>query len=425
MHDALTGLPNRTSFHQQVDDRLAASGRGAVLLLDLDRFKDVNDTLGHENGDALLREVGGRIRSVLRDGDVVARLGGDEFAILLPDVDGPEAATSVARSVVAVLERPFTLADVTVGVGASIGVALAPLHGADATVLLQRADVAMYTAKTDQSGVELYDLERDDHTTQRLALVGELRAAIAEGGLQVHYQPQIDLATGRVLGAEALVRWIHPTLGFVPPDDFIPVAEQAGLIGGLTKVVLTTALAECARWRSAVPDLRMSVNLSARSLLHASLPDEVAAALAEVGLPAAALCLELTETSVMLDPRRTIPTLNRLHALGITIALDDFGTGHSSLAYLKQLPIGEIKIDKSFVLGMTEDRFDEAIVCSIIDLARHLLVPVVAEGIEELAVGERLRAAGCAFGQGYGYARPMPAPQFTEWLATAMSTPAP
>ena len=426
-HDALTGLPNRLHFHERLAGILASDdARAAVLLLDLDRFKDVNDTLGHDNGDALLREVGGRIRSVLRANDVVARLGGDEFAILLPDVDGPEAATSVARSVVAVLERPFTLGDVTVGVGASVGVALAPFHGQDGTVLLQRADVAMYTAKADQSGVELYDLERDDHTTQRLALVGELREAIADGGLQVWFQPQIDLGTNRVLGAEALVRWIHPTHGFVPPDEFIPVAEQAGLIGGLTRVVLTKALEECARWRKlpGAADFRMSVNLSARSLLQASLPDEVAAVLAAEGLPASALCLELTETSVMLDPKRTIATLHRLRGLGVTIALDDFGTGHSSMAYLKELPVGEIKIDRSFVMNMAVDRFDEAIVCSIIDLARHLLVPVVAEGIEDLAIADRLRAAGCAFGQGYGFGRPMPAPQFAEWLATSLHQPA-
>ena len=426
LHDALTGLPNRLHFHERLAERLATGGGAAVLLLDLDRFKEVNDTLGHDNGDALLCEVGGRIRSVLRANDLVARLGGDEFAILLPDVQGPEAATSVARSVVDVLERPFTIGDVTVGVGASIGVVLAPLHGNDGTALLQRADVAMYTAKADQSAVELYDLERDVHTTQRLGLVGELRQAIADGGLDVAFQPQIDLATNRVLGAEALVRWTHPTLGFVPPDDFIPVAEQAGLIGGLTRVVLGRALAECARWRQlpGAGDLRMSVNLSARSLLSATLPDEVTAALAEAGLPASALCLELTETSVMLDPRRTIPTLHKLRALGVTIAVEDFGTGHSSMAYLKQLPIGEIKIDKSFVMNMAEDRFDEAIVCSIIDLARHLLVPVVAEGIEDLAIADRLRAAGCAFGQGYGFGRPMPAPQFTEWLEAALHQPA-
>jgi diguanylate cyclase (GGDEF)-like protein len=422
MHDALTGLPNRLLFHERLDERLADDGSAAVLLLDLDRFKEVNDTLGHENGDALLCEVGRRLGTVLRAGDLVARLGGDEFAILLPDVDRPDAATSTARAVVNVLERPFAVGAVSVGVSASVGVAIAPIHGTNATMLLQRADIAMYAAKADQSVVELYDLERDDHTTQRLALVGELRQAIADGGLEVHYQPQIDLATGRVLGAEALVRWTHPTLGFIPPDDFIPVAEQAGLIGPLTKVVLTRALADCARWRRTSPDLRMSVNLSARSLLQASLPDEVASHLAAAGLPASALCLELTESSVMADPRRAIPTLHRLRALGVTIALDDFGTGHSSLAYLKQLPIGEIKIDKSFVLGMTSDRFDEAIVCSIIDLARHLLIPVVAEGIEDLDVGDRLRAAGCAFGQGYGFSRPMPAESFTDWLDVITGT---
>jgi EAL domain-containing protein (putative c-di-GMP-specific phosphodiesterase class I) len=280
----------------------------------------------------------------------------------------------------------------------------------------------MYTAKREQSGVELYDLSRDEHTTQRLALVGELRAAIADEQLEVHYQPQIDLATGRVLGAEALVRWTHPTRGFIPPDEFIPVAEQAGLIGPLTTFVLTRALAECKRWRRTAPDLRMSVNLSPRSLLQESLADDVSALLANAALPATALCLELTEGSVMLDPKRTIPNLNRLRAIGVTIALDDFGTGHSSLAYLKQLPVGEIKIDKSFVLGMTGDRFDEAIVCSIIDLARHLLVPVVAEGIEDLDVGERLRIAGCAFGQGYGYSRPLPPDRFSDWLATITAT---
>ena len=421
LHDSLTGLPNRLHFHDALAARLADGARAAVLLLDLDRFKDVNDTLGHDKGDALLREVGERLRSVLRAGDLVARLGGDEFAILLPDVDRPEAAVTVARSVVEVLGLPFRLDDVSVAVGASVGVALAPEHGTEGPLLLQRADVAMYTAKGDQTGVELYDLSRDDHTRQRLALVGELRDAIAAGDLDVHFQPQVDLVDGRVVGAEALVRWTHATRGMIPPDEFIPVAEQAGLIGPLTRLVLDRALAACASWRTHAPDVRVSVNLSARSLLNESLPDEVLAAIVGAGLPPGALCLELTETSAMLDPRRTLPVLNRLHALGITIALDDFGTGHSSLAYLRRLPVGEIKIDKSFVLGMSEDRFDEAIVCSIIDLARHLLVPVVAEGIEDAAVAERLRREGCAIGQGYGFARPMPAASFEAWLRTAVA----
>jgi diguanylate cyclase (GGDEF)-like protein len=422
LHDALTGLPNRVLFHQRLTECLAGGGLSAVLLLDLDRFKEVNDTLGHPNGDALLCDVGRRLRGVLRAGDLVARLGGDEFAVLLPDVATPDAAVEVARSLVGILERPFELSDVAVSVGASVGVVVAPEHGTDASVLLQRADVAMYIAKAEQSGVELYDLGRDDHTTQRLNLVGELRAVISDGGLDVHYQPQIDLQTGRILGAEALVRWQHPVQGFVPPDEFVPVAEQAGLIRPLTRFVLERALAECARWRAAGDDLRVSVNISARSLLQDTLPDDVAELLAATGLPPSALCLELTESSMMLDPRRTVDTLHRLCALGIVIAIDDFGTGHSSLAYLKQLPVGEIKIDKSFVFGMATDRFDAAIVSSIVDLARHLLVPVVAEGIEDDATAAMLRDAGCAFGQGYGFSRPLPAAAFAAWCADRRAT---
>jgi len=443
LHDSLTGLPNRVLFAQSVEARLvelrtslvgegrsgiagsvaghgdaeSTAGMAAVLLIDLDRFKDVNDTLGHPYGDALLCEVGRRIRGALRDGDVIARLGGDEFAILLPDVRSPGAALHLAAGIVASLEQPFDIADVSIGIGASVGVAVAPEHGIDGHVLLQRADVAMYMAKADQSGAELYDLARDDHTTMRLALVGELRQAINDATLDVYYQPQIDLQTGRVLGAEALVRWAHPRHGFIAPDEFIPVAEQAGLIWPLTILVLRKALTECARWRRNGDVLRVSVNLSARSLLQAALPEAVAALLVEAELPASALCLELTETSMMVDPRRTVEVLHRLRALGVTIAIDDFGTGHSSLAYLKQLPVGEIKIDKSFVLGMLDDRFDSAIVSSIIDLARHLLVPVVAEGVESTDIERRLVEAGCAFGQGFGFSRPIPAEAFVAWMA--------
>jgi diguanylate cyclase (GGDEF)-like protein len=416
LHDALTGLPNRVLFQIEVERRLERGGTAAVLLLDLNRFKDVNDTLGHPNGDLLLCEVGARLRTALRGGDLIARLGGDEFAVLLPDVAGEEAAVHAARGISAALERPFEIADVNVAVGVSIGVVVAPDHGNDPTLLLQRADIAMYTAKTDQTGVELYELSRDRHSTEALELVGELRDAIHSRALDVHYQPQIDLISGRVIGAEALVRWTHPTRGFVPPDEFIPVAEQAGLIAPLTQLVLEKALAECAAWRDSGKPVRISVNLSARSLLQASLADDVAAVLASSGVDASLLCLELTETSMMIDPRRTVETLHALRALGVTIAVDDFGTGHSSLAYLKQLPVGEIKIDKSFVLGMCNDRFDEAIVCSIVDLARHLLVPVVAEGVETAEIESRLRAAGCSLGQGYGFCRPIPAAAFQDWL---------
>ncbi len=416
LHDALTGLPNRLLFHREVEERLQRPGMAAVLLLDLDRFKEVNDTLGHPNGDLLLCEVGARLRSALRVGDVVARLGGDEFAVLLPDIASEAAAVHVAQEIVHVLEQRFAIADVTLGVGASIGIAVAPDHGDDASKLLQRADVAMYIAKAEQSGVELYDLSRDDHTASSLALVNDLREAIERGAIEVHYQPQVDLRSGRVLGVEALARWRHPVRGWVPPDEFVAIAERASLIRPLTKLVLQRALAQCAAWRHAGDDLRMSVNLSARSLLQATLPEDVDEQLRGAGLPASSLCLELTETSMLVEPRRTVDTLHRLRNMGVTIAIDDFGTGHSSLAYLRELPVGEIKIDKSFVLGMREDRFDEAIVCSIIDLARHLVVPVVAEGIEDELTAQRLHDLGCSFGQGYRFSRALPAAELDAWL---------
>jgi diguanylate cyclase (GGDEF)-like protein len=416
LHDALTGLPNRTLFARRLDERLDDEEAVGVLLLDLDGFKDINDTLGHQHGDLLLHQVADRLRTVLRQSDTIARLGGDEFAVLVPDVCAPEAAVGVARGLVAALEQPFSVADVSIEIGASIGVALAPVHGKDAATLLQRADVAMYVAKGNQSDVEVYDGEHDAHTPERLALVGELRQAIAERSLEVHYQPQVDLVTGAVLGAEALVRWQHPTRGFLPPDEFVPVAERTGLIGPLTELVLETALAECARWRRTGGPERISVNLSARSLMHPSLPDDVRRLLAVADLPASALCLELTETSILLEPRRTVPVLQRLTEIGVTVAIDDFGTGHSSLAYLKELPVGEIKIDKSFVLTMASDRSDEAIVCSIIGLAANLNLPVVAEGVETQALAQRLKMAGCRIAQGYGFSRALPAPAFDAWV---------
>ncbi|MFZ6002587.1 MAG: putative bifunctional diguanylate cyclase/phosphodiesterase [Actinomycetota bacterium] len=417
MHDSLTGLPNRMHFHQAVDARVGEPGLAAVLLLDLDRFKEVNDTLGHQNGDLLLCEVGKRLCASLRAGDVVSRLGGDEFAILLPDVASESSAIQVGHSIVRALEQRFDIADVSISVGASIGIALSPDHGDSASKLLQLADVAMYTAKADQSGVELYDPGRDDHTASSLALVSDLREAIDRGVIEVHYQPQVDLRSGRVLGVEALARWEHPRRGWVAPDEFVATAERAGLIRPLTTLVLARALAQCAEWRAAGHDLRLSVNLSARSLLQATLPEDIGEQLRVARVPASALCLELTETSMLVEPRRTVDTLHRLRDLGVTIAIDDFGTGHSSLGYLKDLPVGEIKIDRSFVSGMREDRFDEAIVCSIIDLARHLLIPVVAEGIEDDLTAQHLSDVGCAFGQGYAFARALPAAELDSWLS--------
>ncbi|HZT65748.1 MAG TPA: EAL domain-containing protein [Acidimicrobiales bacterium] len=416
LHDALTGLPNRQLFGRELKQAIDSGATAAVLLLDLDRFKEVNDTLGHHNGDLLLQQVGTRLRGALRRGDVVARLGGDEFAVLLPDIQGDTAAVQVAKGIIDLLEQPFAIGDMLVDVGASIGIAVAPRDGSDPVILIQRADVALYTAKGDQSGAELYRPERDAYSPERLSLVGELRRAVNEGQLDVYYQPQVSLLDDSVIGVEALVRWHHPTRGTISPDDFVSVAEHTGVIGPLTRFVLDRALAECSEWRRRGHNLRVSVNLSARSLIQASVPEDVAALLARHNVAASALCLEVTESSIMTDPRRTIATLEALRALGVTIAVDDFGTGHSSLAYIKRLPVGEIKVDRSFVATMCADRSDEAIVSTILSLARNLDIPVIAEGVEDEATASLLRAMSCAAAQGYLFGRPVSAPDLTAWL---------
>src|SRR5581483_7523139 len=362
LHDSLTGLPNRALFMREPAAAVASGSPAAVLLLDLDRFKEVNDTLGHHNGDLLLQQVGTRLRGALRRGDLVARLGGDEFAVLLPDIEGATGAVHVGRGIVDLLEQPFSIGDMCVDVGASIGVAVAPRDGDDPDTLMRRADVAMYTAKAEQSGVEKYAADRDAYSADRLSLVADLRLAIHQGALEVHYQPQVDLVDGSLLGVEALVRWPHPTRGMVQPNDFIGVAEHTGLIHSLTAFVLEQALISSRRWRRDGHAMRVSVNLSARSLLDPTLTEDVARLLKEYDVPVGGLCLEVTESSVMADPRRTVATLEALAALGVTIALDDFGTGHSSLAYVKRLPVGEIKVDRSFVSSMIDDHTDDAIV---------------------------------------------------------------
>jgi diguanylate cyclase (GGDEF)-like protein len=403
-------------FSAELRDALGTGSTIAVLLLDLDRFKEVNDTLGHQNGDHLLEQVGSRLRGALRTGDLVARLGGDEFAILLPDIHAEQAAIQVARGIVELLQQPFAIGDISVDVGGSIGIAIAPAHGDDPVTLIRRADVAMYTAKADQTAVEVYQADGDAYSAERLTLVSDLRRALHSRELEVHYQPQLDLSTGEVFGFEALVRWNHPTRGRIQPDDFIAMAEHAGLIKPLTHVVLDEALRQCARWWDAGQTLRVSVNVSARSLLHSTLPEDVAALLAAHQLPPTALCLEVTESSIMADPRRSVAVLERIQASGVAVAVDDFGTGHSSLAYLKGLPVGEIKIDKSFVLSMLEDPDDLAIVQTIIDLGHNLRLSVLAEGVETADAGNRLLEMGCHGGQGYHYARPMPADEVIPWM---------
>jgi diguanylate cyclase (GGDEF)-like protein len=419
LHDGLTGLANRALFQERVRQAIAALGPHAslaVLLVDLDRFKEVNDTLGHHTGDLVLREVGMRLERSLPDSHAIARLGGDEFAVLVPAVPDREAARAVGRMVRSVLEQPLATAELELRVAGSIGIALCPEHGADPGLLLQRADVAMYHAKAAQSDIEVYVPDRDQYSPRRLALSGELRAAIDEGALQVVYQPKAELPAGRVVGFEALLRWLDPTHGLVPPDEFVPIAETTGLITPLTRYVLQAAVEQVGAWRDQGAVIGMSVNLSVRNLLEPGLVDRVDRLLAGVGVPPGLLTLELTEGAVMTDPEATIAVLHQLSGAGVRLAIDDFGTGYSSLAYLKQLPVDEVKLDKAFVMGMTVDADDEAIVSSTIELAHNLGLRIVAEGVEDRETWEALAGLGCELAQGHYVAPPMAATEATRWL---------
>jgi len=423
LHDALTDLPNRTLLHDRLGHALRASRRDgrplALLLLDLDRFKEVNDTFGHHRGDDLLRQVAARLRGALRASDTIARLGGDEFAALLPGADesGARAAATALR---AALDVPLVLAGQALQLGASIGVALAPAHGEDAPTLLRHADTAMYAAKrAGDTDVAVYDPAHDPHSPDRLALLAELREAITQGALALHYQPKVALATGQVHGVEALVRWPHPVHGLLPPDQFIPLAEQHGLIGPLTLWVLEEALRQGKLWARAGWDLNVAVNLSAWSLHDASLPDTIAALLRRFDAPPGRLRLELTEGSVMADAERALEVLTRLTALGVGLSVDDFGTGYSSLAYLKRLPVDEVKIDRSFVRDLATDEADAAIVHSTVGLGRSLGLQVVAEGVEDRATWDLLARMGCDVAQGYYLSRPLPAAAVADWLRAA------
>ena len=420
LHDALTGLPNRTLFAQRLSsaiDTVTEGGAVGVLLMDLDGFKVINDTLGHHIGDIVLQESAARLRAVTPPTGTVARLGGDEFAVILDAVGGPQEVAFAAHVLRTALEQPLLVEELTLEVGASIGIAVAPLHGLDANMLLQRADIAMYEAKGSQTGVELYAPERDVLNARRLALVGELRQAIEADALDLWFQPQADLATGEVIAVEALLRWSHPRYGFVPPDEFIPIAEQSGLIRPLTLWVVRHAVAQAAAWSAAGRPIGVAVNLSARNLLDAELAENLAQTLAAAGVPAESLTLEITESHMMADPTRSIDVLGQLSAMGARLSVDDFGTGYSSLSRLKRLPVDEVKIDRSFVMQMCTDDYDDAIVRSTIELAHNLRLVVVAEGVEDEATWERLAALGCDVAQGYFLAKPMPAPELDRCLA--------
>ncbi|HWK25076.1 MAG TPA: EAL domain-containing protein [Solirubrobacter sp.] len=420
LHDALTGLPNRELFRDRIDQAIRVGERNehgaVVMLMDLDHFKEINDTLGHHMGDLLLQEVSRRLQRALRDSDTVARLGGDEFGVLLPHVETADDATRVALNLLAHLREPFGLDGMRLEIDASIGIAQYPIHGEHNETLQQRADIAMYSAKQSGRGHAVFEPELDRHSPRRLALAGGMRHAINEGQVQLYYQPKADLRTGRIMGVEALARWDHPEFGIVGPSEFVPIAEQTGLITPLTSFVLDAAIQQVRCWKDTGLELSVAVNLSARSFLDTQLAVEIPRLLAKWDVDAELLELEITESMLMTDPARAEATLMRLSQIGLTLSVDDFGTGYSSLANLKRLPVDVIKIDKSFVMEMAVDSSDEAIVRSTIDLAHNLGLRVVAEGVESEDAWRSLEAFGCDFAQGYYLSRPLPTDAATRLI---------
>ncbi len=408
--DELTGLANRRLFYDRLNAAVQDEERLAVAMVDLDRFKELNDTLGHHAGDLLLANLGPRLIQAVGEGGLVARLGGDEFALLLPGA-GLARASEIGRHVGAALQHPFEIDGLEVVMDASIGAALYPQHAEDAEGLLQRADVAMYQAKQARTGFQAYDPGRDRHSRERLTLMAELRRALERDELVLHYQPKVVLETGRVAGVEALVRWQHPVHGLRGPGAFLPHAEHTALMKPLTLHVLRTALTDLARWRGDGLDLTVAVNLAVQSLLDLRTPAQVSELLAELGLSPSVLILEVTESLLLHDPQRAGEVLRDLREMGCGLALDDFGTGYSSLEHLKRLPVDELKIDKSFVMSMDRDPADRAIVASTAALGRALGLRVVAEGVESAASASVLAAIGCDLAQGFHYSPPVPAEQ--------------
>ncbi|MBV9605115.1 MAG: EAL domain-containing protein [Solirubrobacterales bacterium] len=420
-HDALTGLANRSSLAETVQEALDdAQEEGtpvAVMLLDIDDFKAINDTLGHELGDVVIQRVARRLgQAVLAgvQGTVLARIGGDEFGLLVPGARAE--AEQVAERLLAALDHPLEADSVALHLRASIGIACYPEHGRTALELMRHADVAMYCAKGSDAGFATYAEEDDEYSIDRLALAAQLRRGIERGELVVHYQPKVPLQGGGALALEALVRWNHPQLGCIGPDGFIPLAEQTGIIKPLTEKVLEASLEQCRRWRRAGLEVTVSVNVSTRSLLDHDLPVIIGSLLARLNLHASALQLEITETRIVADAPRARASLEELRAMGVMIAIDDFGTGYSSLSQLQQLPVDEIKIDRSFVTRMESDRQDAVLVHSIIDLGRNLGLRVTAEGVETENVMRVLAELGCDYAQGFHVGRPVIAEECARYL---------
>jgi len=425
LHDPLTGLPNRALLRDRLSHALSSANRRkqplAIVVMDLDGFKDVNDTLGHNIGDRLLCEVGERLLGALRKVDTVARMGGDEFAMVLPDTDATGAATVAAKLLKALLP-PHLIDEFRISVQASIGIAVFPEHGTETDMLLRQADIAMYVAKRAKAGYAFYDTQHDPHTPKRLRLIADLRNAIERHELTLAYQPKVNLASGAVVGVEALARWQHPEFGAIAPDVFIPLAESTGLMKALTMNVLDAALADCARLQEQGMDLDFAVNVSAANLHDVDFAVQVSSLLRKWRVEPQRLMIEITESAVMSDAQRALQSLRALDAMGVGISVDDFGTGYSSLAYLKRLPVDEIKIDKSFIQDLVPGSEGAKIVRSIIDLGHNLALTVVAEGVENASTRDYLKSLACNSAQGYFYARPMPVDALCSWLRESCST---
>ena len=419
-HDGLTNLPNRTHLFERLEQNInsarEANGLLALMVMDLDRFKEVNDTFGHHFGDMLLKQVAFRLRNQVREPNTVARLGGDEFAIVLAEVSDANEAARIARNVLNALEQPFVVEEQVLEVGASIGIVLFPTHGGDARTLLRRADAAMYNAKQGQTGYSFHRDEVEARTPDQLAIVVEMRSALERNEFEPYYQPKIHLRSGLMTRAEVLLRWNNPKRGLVQPAMFVPIAERTGIIRSITDWLFERVMSQMRTWQDAGAPVHLAVNISAKSLLDQALPSKIQRLLDRWEIDPRFLKIEITESSIMADPAHALAIMSMIQSMGVRLSIDDFGTGYSSLTHLRQLPIDEIKIDKSFVTGMTTSEADAAIVRTVIDLAHHLGKQVCAEGVEDEATLLMLRDIGCDLAQGYFIARPLTAQGLMQWL---------
>jgi len=423
-YDRLTDLPNRVLFHDRLEQALAGARRSqeklAVLVLDLDNFKEINNTLGHFSGDLLLKQMASRLRSTVRETDTVARLGGDEYAVLLTDLHANEDALAVAEKLCKAVEPRFILGGINVNMLMSIGVVYFPEHGEDVDSLLQKADVALYLAKqTKGFSVNVYSPEQDKHSTRQLTLMGELRNAIEKGELILYYQPKVDIGLHRIVAVESLIRWDHPEYGMLPPGEFISLAERTGLIRPMTYWVMEEALKQCAEWQAHGFSIDVAINVPVSVLLDKALPDNINRLLNQYHLAAKQLVVEITESSLMEDQEYALQLLNHLSNMGVRISIDDFGTGYSSLAYLRRLPVSEIKVDQSFVMSMLENENDNVIVRATIGLAHNLGMGVIAEGVAEKEIYRQLGIMGCDLAQGYYISPPVPARELVHLLGNS------